>query len=65
MDAHIRAGGRYSAQAVEDLRAALIEAGIAAQEIQDLGGAKALFLPDADGLRAEFTWYPEGVSVVD
>ena len=53
-----------SAEAVEALRDQLIEAGIDAQPIQDLGGAKALFLPDPDGLRAEFTWYPDGMSPV-
>ncbi|MXP09917.1 glyoxalase [Altererythrobacter halimionae] len=53
-----------SAQAVEDLRQALIEGGLDVQPIQDLGGAKALFIPDPDGLRAEFTWYPEGVDTV-
>lgn len=34
-------------------------------EVQSLGGARALFLPDPDGLRVEVTWYPPGVSVVD
>ncbi|WP_265570597.1 VOC family protein [Sphingomicrobium nitratireducens] len=53
-----------SAEAVEQLREKLIAAGIDAQPIQDLHGAKALFLPDPDGLRAEFTWYPEGMSPV-
>ena len=52
------------AQSVEHLRGALIERGIDAQPIQDLGGARALFVPDPDGLRAEFTWYPEGMSPV-
>lgn len=51
-------------EAVEELRSALIAQGIAAQEIQDLAGARALFLPDPDGLRAEFTWYPEGMAAV-
>lgn len=56
--------GMASAEAVHALRAQLLEAGIDAPETQDLGGAVALFLPDPDGLRAEFTWYPEGVAVV-
>ena len=51
-------------EAVEELREKLIASGIDAQPIQDLSGAKALFLPDPDGLRAEFTWYPEGMSPV-
>lgn len=50
-----------SAEAVHALREALIEAGIDAQEVQDLGGATPLFIPDPDGLRAEFTYYPPGM----
>ncbi len=53
-----------SAEAVEALREALIAEGLATQPIQDLGGARALFIPDPDGLRAEFTWYPEGMKPV-
>ena len=53
-----------SAEAVEELRASLITAGIDAQPIQDLHGARALFVPDPDGLRAEFTWYPDGMAPV-
>lgn len=53
-----------SAQAVHALRESLMAAGIEVPTIQDLDGAVALFLPDPDGLRAEFTWYPEGVAVV-
>lgn len=51
-------------ESVDALRQALIEAGMEVQPVQDLGGAKALFVPDPDGLRAEFTWYPEGMSPV-
>jgi hypothetical protein len=40
-------------------------AGFDVPTIQDLGGAKALFLKDPDGLRFELTWYPPGSSVVD
>ena len=47
-------------ESVDELRIQLIEAGIDAQPIQDIHGARALFLPDPDGLRAEFTWYPDG-----
>lgn len=53
-----------SAEAVAALRDALIDAGIDAQPLQDLDGAVALFLPDPDGLRAEFTWYPPGMPPV-
>ncbi|MGB3807066.1 MAG: hypothetical protein WA936_07695 [Erythrobacter sp.] len=53
-----------SPEEVEKLRASLIAAGIDAQPIQDLHGAKALFVPDPDGLRAEFTWYPDGMAPV-
>ena len=47
-----------SKDAVERLRGDLMEAGIDCQPLQQLGGAVALFLPDPDGLRAEFTYYP-------
>lgn len=53
-----------SFEEVERLHAALITAGIDAQPIQDLDGARALFVPDPDGLRAEFTWYPQGTAPV-
>jgi hypothetical protein len=53
-----------SAESVDTLREELIAAGIDAQPIQELRGARALFLADPDGLRAEFTWYPEGMSPV-
>ena len=53
-----------SSDAVDRLRASLIAAGIDAQPVQELRGAKALFVPDPDGLRAEFTWYPDGMTPV-
>lgn len=53
-----------SREAVVELRDRLIAAGIDAQPLQELGGATALFLPDPDGLRAEFTCYPPGMSPV-
>lgn len=53
-----------TAQSVEDLREALIAAGLEIQPIQELSGAQALFIPDPDGLRAEFTHYPEGMNPV-
>lgn len=53
-----------SPDAVEALRDDLIAAGIDCQPLQQLGGALALFLPDPDGLRAEFTYYPPGTPPV-
>jgi hypothetical protein len=53
-----------SSDAVDRLRASLIAAGIDAQPVQELQGARALFIPDPDGLRAEFTWHPEGMTPV-
>ena len=50
--------------AVADLRDRLIAAGIDAQPIQHLGDAHALFIPDPDGLRAEFTYTPPGCNPV-
>jgi len=47
-----------SPESVVELREALIAAGIEAQPLQSLSGATALFLPDPDGLRAEFTFTP-------
>jgi lactoylglutathione lyase len=57
--------GAPDAATVEAIRAAMIAAGLETPEIQNLGGAKALFLRDPDGLRFEITWYPPGVAVVD
>lgn len=51
-------------ESVDSLRTSLKSAGIAAQPVQDLHGARALFVPDPDGLRAEFTWYPAGMAPV-
>ena len=56
--------GMGSEEDVHALRAGLLATGIDAQPVQDLGGAQALFVPDPDGLRLEFTWYPDGVAVV-
>ena len=53
-----------SREAVESLRDKLIEAGIDAQPLQDLGGATALFVADPDGLRIEITYYPDGMPPV-
>ena len=53
-----------SPEAVDCLRDSLIAAGINAQPVQELHGARALFIPDPDGLRAEFSWYPDGMAPV-
>jgi len=53
-----------TAESVDALRHSLLAAGLDVQPIQDLGGARALFVPDPDGLRAEFTYYPEGMDPV-
>ena len=58
------AGGSLK-RAVVRIRDAMREAGFPAPEIQDLGGATALFMKDPDGLRVEITHYPPGIAVVD
>ena len=50
---------------VERVRQSMLDAGFDAPEIQDLDGARALFMKDPDGIRFELTWYPPGASVVD
>lgn len=50
---------------VERVRTAMSDAGFEVPEIQHLGGARALFLKDPDGIRFEITYYPAGVPVVD
>jgi len=50
---------------VARIRDAMREAGFSAPELQDLGGATALFMKDPDGLRIEITHYRPGVTVVD
>lgn len=57
--------GAPDPEAVVRIRDAMREAGFPAPEIQDLGGATALFMKDPDGLRVEITHYPPGVAVVD
>lgn len=52
------------AESVETLRESLVAAGIEAQPLQRFGGAVALFLPDPDGLRAEFSYHPPGMDPV-
>lgn len=52
-------------ESVHAIRAAMASAGFPAPEIQNIGGATALFMTDPDGLRFEITHYPPGVKVID
>ena len=56
--------GAASPQQVHALRSAMLEAGFEVPDVQELGGALALFMKDPDGIRFEVTWYPPGVAVV-
>ncbi len=56
--------GAPDPETVHRIRDAMRDAGFDVPEIQDLGGATALFMKDPDGIRFEITHYPEGVSVV-
>ena len=49
---------------VREIRRSMQDAGFEVPEIQDLGGASALFMKDPDGIRFEITYYPPGASVV-
>ncbi len=53
------------AEQVESIRGRMKEAGFDVPDIQDLDGARALFLRDPDGIRFEVTYYPPGAAVVD
>ncbi len=55
----------HSPDEVDEIRRSMQEAGFEVPEIQDLGGASALFMKDPDGIRFEITYYPPGASVVD
>jgi catechol 2,3-dioxygenase-like lactoylglutathione lyase family enzyme len=50
---------------VHAIRASMQAAGFEVPDIQNLGGATALFMKDPDGIRFEVTYYPPGMSVVD
>lgn len=52
-------------ETVARIRSAMEEAGFAVPEIQNFGGASALFMKDPDGIRFEVTYYPPGVAVVE
>ena len=46
-------------------RTHMLSAGFSVPELQDIGGAKCLFMKDSDGIRFEISYYPPGVEVVD
>jgi len=54
-----------SAEHVQEIRESMLSAGFDAPDVQNLGGAIALFMKDPDGIRFEITYYPPGLSVVD
>lgn len=54
-----------SPEFVKSIRFKMKDAGFEVPEIQNLGGASALFMKDPDGIRFEITYYPPGVSTVD
>ena len=57
--------GAPDAAFVRMVRDAMMAAGFAVPDIQDLGGATALFMKDPDGMRFEITFYPPGMPVVE
>lgn len=57
--------GTTSAEQVHAIGESMRQAGYEVPEIQNLGGATALFMKDPDGIRFEITHYPLGTSVVD
>lgn len=57
--------GAATAEQVHAIRAAMQGAGFEVPEVQNLGGAIALFMKDPDGIRFEITYYPPGMAVVD
>ena len=57
--------GADTPELVHRVRDVMKNAGFEVPDIQDLGGATALFMKDPDGIRFEITHYPPGVNVVD
>jgi catechol 2,3-dioxygenase-like lactoylglutathione lyase family enzyme len=57
--------GAPDVETVERVRRAMAAGGFEVPDIQDLGGASALFMKDPDGIRFEITYYPPGMAVVD
>lgn len=56
--------GAGSVEQLQAIRAAMSRAGFDVPDLQQLGGATALFMKDPDGLRFEITHYPPGMSPV-
>ena len=54
-----------SSTQVEGIRQSMQAAGFEVPEIQNLGGAIALFMKDPDGIRFEITYYPPGMATFD
>jgi catechol 2,3-dioxygenase-like lactoylglutathione lyase family enzyme len=52
-------------ETVHRVRDTMAAAGFDVPELQHFGGATALFMKDADGIRFEVTYYPPGMAVVD
>ncbi len=57
--------GAASPDVVHGVREAMARAGFDVPEVQDLGGATALFMKDPDGIRFEVTYTPPGMAIVD
>jgi catechol 2,3-dioxygenase-like lactoylglutathione lyase family enzyme len=57
--------GAPDADFVRMVRETMASRGFAVPDIQDLGGATALFMKDPDGIRFEISHYPPGMAVVD
>lgn len=56
--------GVSAPEEVYAIRTAMQASGFEVPEVQNLGGAIALFMKDPDGIRFEITYYPPGVAVV-
>lgn len=57
--------GASSPDEVHAIRESMGNAGFDVPDVQNLGGAIALFMKDPDGIRFEITYYPPGMAVVD
>ena len=57
--------GASTPDRVHAVRASMQAAGFEVPDVQNLGGATALFMKDPDGVRFEITYYPPGMAVVD
>lgn len=57
--------GAPDPETVHRVRDTMAAAGFEVPELQHFGGATALFMKDADGIRFEVTYYPPGMPVVD